>query len=265
MTISLSVIIPAYERLNDVLMCLNSLQRYASRNIQIEFIVCDDNSPSVNMQQLIPPYSARVLRNPMNLGFAGNCNTGAKAAQGDVLFFVNQDVFGAETDIDGIAFSQDWDIALVNAFDNPQVGIVGAKLLFPDGKVQNAGGLFDGHMQPYHIGLGYSNHRYHEVNTPREVSWTTGAALAIRRELFNDVGGFDTRYVGGYFEDVDLCLKVRERGLVVWYEPTCQLVHGVGSTGGNPHFMANARRFYETWVATGRITADTQALKERFW
>lgn len=265
MTLTLSVIIPAYEKLNDVLLCLNSLQRYASRQVLIEFIVCDDCSPSVNMQLLVPPLIAKVIRNASNMGFAGNNNTGAGIAQGDILFFVNQDVFGAETDNDGLPFSQNWDIALVNAFENPEVGIVGAKLLFPDGKVQNAGGFFDARSQPFHRGLGYANHRYHEVNTAGEVSWTTGAALAIRRGLFQQVGGFDTCYVGGYFEDVALCLKAREAGYKVWYEPTCQLVHSVGSTGGSPHFMQNAKRFYDTWVATSKVEPDVAAVKERFW
>lgn len=217
------------------------------------------------MQILVPPMIARVIRNETNLGFAGNCNMGAGAAQGDVLFFVNQDIFGAETDSDGLPFSQNWDIALMNAFEDAQVGVVGAKLLFPDGKVQNAGGKFDGHAQPFHVGLGYSNHRYHEVNTPQEVSWTTGAALAIRRNLFTQVGGFDMGYIRGYFEDVDLCLKAREAGFKVWYQPTCQLVHGVGSTGGNPHFMQNAKRFYDVWVATGKVKPDVQAVRERWW
>lgn len=262
---SLSVIIPSYNHLPEVLTCLNSLQMFASRQVQIEFIVSDDCSPDCNLPMLVPSLIAKVIRNERNLGFAGNCNAGAAVAQGDVIFFCNQDVFAVGEDRNGDPYSPNWDMALVNAFDNPEVGLVGAKLLFPDGNVQNAGGFFDGHSQPYHRGLGYSNHRYHEVNTPGEVSWTTGAALAIRRDVFQQVGGFDTCYSGGYFEDVDLCLKVRGAGYQVWYEPACQLVHSVGSTAGNPHFMQNAKRFYDTWVATGKVKPDIAAVKERFW
>lgn len=262
---SISVVIPAYNHLPEVLTCLNSLQAFASRQVDIEFIVSDDCSPDYNLQALIPPFSAKVVRNEQNLGFAGNCNAGAEHANGDVILFCNQDVFAVGQDIDGKPFSQQWDIALAAAFDNPQVGVVGAKLVFPDNKIQSAGGLFDAHCQPYHRCLGYSNHRYHEVNTPQVVSWVTGAALAIRCSLFTELGGFDTGYVRGYFEDADLCMKAQVAGYKVWYEPRCQLVHSVGSTGGSPYFMQNARRFYDMWVATKKVEPDTTALKERWW
>lgn len=261
----LSVVIPAFENFLDVMTCLSSLQTYASRTIDIEFIVSDDASEKVFMPAIIPPCAAKVIRRTENGGFAVNANTGASFAQGDIIFFCNQDCYAGMHPIDGKVISQDWDIALMNAFDNPQVGIVGAKLLFPDGKVQNAGGLYDAHCQPYHRCLGYGDYRYWEVNTPEIVSWTTGAALAIRKPLFDAVGGFDTGYERGYFEDVALCESVKALGYSVWYEPRCNLFHRVGTSGGNPLFMQNAKRFQEAWVATGKIKQDTYAIKANWW
>lgn len=261
----LSVVIPAYDSLDDVLTCLTSLQRYASRQIDIEFIVADDASPHVYYPALLPPCAAKVVRREVNGGFAANANTGAAFAEGDIILFCNQDVYAIGEDAYNRPFSANWDVALMSAFENPQIGVVGAKLLFPDGRVQSAGGLYDAHCQPYHPALGYANHVHPECNTPKAVSWVTGAALAIRKPLFDQIGGFDEGYVRGYFEDTHLCERAKECGAVVWYEPTCQFVHKVGATGGNPLFMQNAMRFHEQWVKSGKVKPDTHAIKAGWW
>lgn len=260
----LSVIIPAFDALVDVLSCLTSLQTSASKQVDIEFIVADDASPNVLFPAVLPPCAAKTVRAPSNQGFAGNCNMGASFAEGDILLFCNQDVYATQ-------LSQNWDIALMQAFDNPTVGIVGAKLLFPaeplfpNGRIQSAGGRYDAHGQPFHRCLGYSNIEDHEVNTPETVSWVTGAALAIRKPLFEQVGGFDVGYVRGYFEDTSLCESVKALGYSVWYEPRCVLTHSVGTSGGNPLFMQNAKRFKETWVDTGKVKPDTYVVKAGWW
>lgn len=264
---SLSVIVVAHNHLEEVTECLATLQFMACREPEypIEFIVADDASDKVFLPKHISPCAAMVVRRPDNGGFACNANTGAKYAKGDILFFCNQDVFAVHDDADGLPFSQDWNVPLVRAFDDPTVGIVGAKLITPDGNIQSAGGLYDAHCQPFHRCLGYSNHTFAEVNTPQEVSWVTGAALAIRRSLFEQVGGFDEGYVRGYFEDVSLCATVRELGYKVWYEPRCQLVHRVGTSGGSPYFMQNAMRFKEQWVDTKKVKPDSYTIKMGWW
>lgn len=253
----LSVVIPAYNNLIEVLTCLNSLR--ALQVGDVEYVVQDDASPSVHLPMLIPEEIASVQRNDNNVGFGVNANTGAARASGDVVLFCNQDVFG------WAGWSNGWDTALLNAFSDPGVGIVGARLLFPDLRIQSAGGLFDGHKQPFHRCLGYSNPHHPDVSQPREVSWVTGAALAVRRELFYKLGGFDAAYVSGYFEDVDLCLKVRQAGYKIWYEPRCTLFHKVGTSGGNPNFLRNAMTFKQRWVDTGKVKQDSYVVSERFW
>lgn len=253
----LSVVIPAYDRLPELLECLYSLRAYSQT--QPEFIVQDDASPSYNAPAVIHPAFAHVQRNPHNVGFGSNCNAGAARASGDVLMFVNQDVYAVSE------WSHGWDAAVLSAFEDAAVGIVGARLLFPTGQIQSAGGVFDAKCQPHHRCLGYSNPLYVEVNEPRPVSWVTGAALAVRRSLFEQAGGFNPAYERGYFEDVDLCLNVREQGHTVQYEPRCTLIHRTGTSGGSPYFARNAALFRQRWVETGKVKPDVLAVKERFW
>lgn len=254
----LSVIIPFYENVVEALMCLNSLQAMAAG--EHEYIVQDDASPSVVGPAVISPRVASVERNAANLGFAANVNAAARRASGDVLFIVNQDVYAV------YGVSNGWDEALLTPFMAEQIGIVGARLLFPNGAIQNAGGLFDGKGQPFHRNLGWSNREHRDVSTGRLVSWTTGAALAARREVWEQVGGLDEAYRNGYFEDADLCLRAREAGFAVWYEPRCTLIHRVGTTGGNPHnFMQNALLFKTRWVDSGKVQPDEPAVRERWW
>lgn len=256
----ISVIIPAFDNLPAVLTALNSLRALAADLSQCEFLVQDDASPNVFYPALLPPEIASVERNPENLGFAGNCNMAARRATGDILAFINQDVWAAPK------VSRGWDAALRAAFErDPQVGVVGARLLFPDGRVQSAGGGIDGAGHPYHPCLGWSDVNHPEVATSRECQWVTGAALAVRRDVWQAVGGFDTAYIGGYFEDASLCFEVRERGWKVWYEPAVTLVHSVGSTGGNPRFTQNAMRFKARWVDTKKAKPEVPMVMVRFW
>jgi GT2 family glycosyltransferase len=193
---------------------------------------------------------AQAQRNPMNLGFAGNCNAGAMRARGDVLLFLNQDTVAREG----------WFEPLIAMFDSPAVGIVGPKLItggFANAyAIQSCGGLYGGNKGPYHRFLGWNANDW-RVNVCEKVSWMTGAALAIRREVFMQIGGFDVGYARGYFEDVDLCEKVKAQGLEVWYCPTSTFEHNAGTSGGVPAhiFKANSLRFHQKWDAV--IVPDT--------
>lgn len=256
---NISVIIPAYENLPGVLTCLNSLRALASDNGRVEYIVSDDASPTVQYPALIPHEIATVYRNESNVGFGPNCNAAAQRARGDVLFFVNQDVYGVPE------WSQGWDIPLREAFEDPMIGVVGARLLFPDGRVQSAGGRFDAAGQPFHPCLGWSQARHPEVAMARDMPWVTGAAIAVRRWVWETLGGFDPAYERGYFEDVDLCCRARMRHIRVWYEPGVTLIHQVGASGGNPLFMHNAEVFFRRWVQTKLVTPDVGVIIERWW
>lgn len=250
----ITVIIPAYNHLNLILRCLHSLKITAYRNDDIEYLVQDDCSPEYNLQKNIDNNLAKTKRNPINMGFSGTCNAAAERASTNILLFINQDVYAVE------GLSNNWDATIYNTFDNSEIGIVGARLLFPNGSIQSAGGMFDLRKQPFHRYLGYGDRNFSEVSTPMSVPWVTGAALAVSREAFS---GFDRSYEGGYFEDVDLCLKIRERGFKVLYEPRCTFVHEVGCTGGNRNFKKNAILFNFRWH--DKITPDVSVIKNYFY
>lgn len=252
----LSVIIPAYNNLPKILRCLNSLQALAKH--PVEYLVQDDASPEYDLRELIQGKLAAVERNEHNLGYTGNANAGAKRAHGDVLVFVNQDVYATPD------YSQEWDAAIGSAFDG-NVGIVAPRLLFPNGSIQSVGGGFDVAGQPFHYLLGGRNAFGGQAAERRSVPWATGAFLAVRRDVFEYAGGNDEAYAGGYFEDVDLCLRVRALGYDVCYEPGATLFHEVGSTGGSPRFMENAKLFYDRWVATRRVERETATPQVHFW
>jgi GT2 family glycosyltransferase len=249
----LSVIIPAYNQLDTVMRCIASVMRTTDQRYT-EALVQDDASPDINLPSLIGP---ACQRNTKNLGFPGNCNAGAARATGDILLFLNQDVTITQPG---------WDTRLREWFAIlPKMAIAGPTLLFPNGRVQSVGGAFDSKGQPYHVALGAQNPDWEPINTPRRVGWVTGAALAIRIEVWQALQGFDTVYGRGYFEDVDLCVRAQVSGFDVWHLPGIRMWHQVGSTGGNSQIMANAQVFKTRWVDTGVIEPDTHFVKERFW
>lgn len=261
----LAVVIPAYNAAADVMTALNSLRAFAVCP-ETTYHVQDDCSPSADFRPVIPPSIASVARNERNLGFAGNCNTGARFVieryQPDAILFCNQDVMAVAD------WSQGWDAALLDAFqfddETQRIGIVGARLLFPDGSVQNAGGVFDQFKQPVHRCLGWRNPQMGAPAMADDVAWTTGAALAVQTTLFQHLGGFDERY-RMYWEDVDLCMRAQQAGARIRYEPRCTLIHRVGSTGGSIHFRDGAQRFKRTWVDSGIVKAGTLTPTQRFW
>ena len=126
-------------------------------------------------------------------------------------------------------------------YDEPQYAVRNVWRLY--------GGWYDGNKGPFHRYLGWSNPEDWRISQTEVVSWITGAAIMIRRADFVALGGFDAdTYRKGYFEDVDLCERVKQAGKQVYYCPDATLVHDVGSTGGNPEFfMENSRRFHARW------------------
>lgn len=227
----------------------------------MRILIQDDCSPNVDLTLLNGTSGTwEVERNPVNLGFPGNCNAGAARGTAPIIIFCNQDILAVKGMSDG------WDAIISMAFKvHPEVGIIGPRLLFKNLAIQSAGGLFDRDCQPYHRCLGYVNPFTAEVSISREIPWVTGAFFAIRRNLFEQIGGFDMAYRGGYFEDVDMCLKVREVGYTTRYEPEATLIHDVGSTGGNSHFMHNAQFFHSRWVLSGKIKSDSTVRYVNFW
>lgn len=240
-----SVVIPAYGKLPYTLACLRSVALHGAQ-VPFEVIVVDDASPDDSAAHLERIEGLRLLRNPHNLGFVGSCNAGAAAAGGQFLLFLNNDT----------QVSPGWLDALLRCFtERADCGIAGSRLAYPDGRLQEAGGIVFADGSCWNYG------RFEPRDAPafgyrRQVDYVSGAALLIRSQLFRQLGGFDQRYAPGYYEDTDLAFAVRRQGLAVYYEPTSLVVHCEGiSAGTDPdngmkrHQAPNQARFTDKWKA----------------
>ncbi len=210
-----SIIIPLFNRVDLTKQCLEQLAK-VTHGTTYEVILVDNHSTD-GTAELLQTLSGdvHIIRNQENLGFAKGCNQGAAKAKGKYLVFLNNDTIPQEG----------WLSALVNdVSQHPDVAVVGSKLLFPDNTIQHAGVVFSKNcLVPYHIFRGESS-QLAAVNRRREFQAVTAACFLVRREDWDAVGGFDEEYKNG-FEDVDFCLKIRERGRKIIYQPQSVLYH----------------------------------------
>lgn len=219
--------------------CFSSVlkQTYAHYNVLLVDNASQDGSADF-VAQRFP--MVKVIRNEKNLGFPGGMNIGLRHADGEILALLNDD-----TEV-----QEGWLAELVKAIEvDEKVGIAGCKILYPDGRtIQHAGGFID-----YPLGFG-RHYGYKEVDQgqydeKREVDYVTGAAMAIRRSLLEEIGGFDEAFFPAYFEDVDLCLRARRAGYKVLYVPSAVVIHHEGGVLGKdlfkqlPAFHRNRLRF----------------------
>src|SRR5205809_1262900 len=255
--VEVSIIIPVFNQFQYTHACLGSLQAAEERST-FEVIVVDDCSTD-ETAELVPRMDGVVyVRNETNSGFIASCNRGAEKARGKHLLFLNNDTIVKEG----------WLTALVDTFaEEPRAGIVGSKLVYPDGRLQEAGGII------WRDGSGWNYGKFDDPEKPeynylREVDYCSAAALMIPRSLFQRVEGFDPRYAPAYYEDTDLSFKVRRAGHKVLYQPLSEVIHYEGVTGGvdlstgtKKHQEINCATFAETWAvelmtkpATGDLT-----------
>lgn len=233
-----SIIIPVWNKLELTKQCLVALGP-ATEDVTFELIVVDNHSTDGTPEFLASlGGDVRIITNEANLGFAKACNQGAKVATGSYLMFLNNDTIPLKG----------WLRALVDEMhSNPDVAVVGSKLLYENDTVQHAGVAIDRlNMTPYHIYAGFASD-HPAVNKRRELNAVTGACFLIRGSVFSEIGGFDEGFING-FEDVDLCLKVREKQGRVIYQPKSVLYHLESQTPGRKqHDQANGRRLNQRW------------------
>jgi len=233
-----SIIIPVSNKLDLTRQCLTTLASLTTMP-EYEVIVVDNASTDGTAEFLAElGGDVQIIRNPENFGFAIACNQGAKAARGEYLLFLNNDTIPTEG----------WLNALVDEVErHPDVAVVGSKLLYEDGTIQHAGVAFSRiWFSPYHIYKGFPANAP-VVNRRREFQCVTAACMLIRREVFESVGGFDDGYRNG-FEDVDLCLKIGERGWKIVYQPNSVVYHLESQTPGRKaHERENSKRLLARW------------------
>ena len=240
-----SIIIPAFNHVEYTVRCLATLQRHPAA-ADCEIIVVDDASSDATESLLRRIPGLRYLRNPENLGFLRTANRGAEQARGRYLLFLNNDT----------QVLPGWLDRLLEVFATvPDAGMVGAKLIYPSGHLQEAGAALrpDGSVDL--IGLNDDPARPLYNGLPRFVDHCSGACVLIETVLFRELGGFDERYAPAYYEDCDLSLRVTERGRKVIYQPAAEVIHHLSVTtdqdGHKTRQIARNRAIYlERWGAT---------------
>ena len=205
--ISASIIIPAWNGQHFIGACLNSVRECTPE--PVETIVIDNGSQDETIAVARQAGVTSLITNPHNTGFAHAVNQGLHAAQSDLFILLNQDIVARPGWLAPI---------LARMAAEADVGIVGCKLLYPDGQVQHAGGqLLESSLEGIHL--------RDDPEPFTRLDYVTGAAFAIRRTCWQVVGDFDEGFAPAYFEDVDYCLRAAAAGWRVVYEPRAVLVH----------------------------------------
>lgn len=238
-----SVIIPAYGHVDFTLRCLASIAA-APPKVSIEVFVVEDASGDKDIDLYKKVSGIHLIDRKENLGFLRSCNDAVKHTAGEFVFLLNNDTEVMPGAID----------ALVQLFHaRPDAGLVGARLLYPDGRQQEAGSIIWKDGQGWNYGR-LDDPRRPQYNYVREVDYISGAAIMLPRKLWDKLGGFDEHYLPAYCEDSDLAFRVRQAGLKVLYQPKSWIIHHEGISHGTDIMsgvkacqVRNGLKFYARW------------------
>ncbi len=241
--VQVSIIIPVYNEFDYTYNCLKTIKNN-SGNINYEIIIADDCSDDLTMDIEKVISGIKVIRNIENMRFLKNCNNAAKFARGKFILFLNNDT----------QVQKNWLLPLIELFEkDKQIGLVGSKLVYPDGRLQEAGGIFWNDASAWNYG-NKSDPNLSEFNYVKEVDYISGASILISKKLWNEIGGFDERFSPAYYEDSDLAFEVRKHGYKVMYQPLSVVVHFEGisngtdlNSGQKSYQISNQKKFYDKW------------------
>lgn len=238
-----SILIPVFNEFDYTYNCLKSISDN-SGEISYEIILADDCSTDMtkNIQDIVTGIT--VSRTEQNVHFLKNCNQAAEHARGKYILFLNNDT----------RVRANWLQPLVDLLEKDEtIGMTGSKLVFADGTLQEAGGILWSDGSGWNYGRG-SDPSLPEYNYVKDVDYISGASLMIRRELWEEIGGFDERYAPAYCEDSDLAFEVRRHGFRVVYQPKSVVTHFEGVSNGTDlnhgikkYQVDNIKKLKEKW------------------
>ena len=242
---TVSIVIPVYNQIHYTYACLVSILQNTP-DVTYEVIIADDVSSDATKELNLYAENLVICRNQTNQGFLRNCNNAAKSARGKYVMFLNNDT----------QVTPGWLSSLVNLIESDStIGMVGSKLVYPDGRLQEAGGII------WSDGSGWNYGRLDdpdkaEYNYVKDVDYISGAAILLSTELWNQLGGFDDHFAPAYCEDSDLAFQVRAAGKRVVYQPLSKVIHfegvsngtDVNGTGLKRYQVENSKKLKEKWA-----------------
>lgn len=242
-----SIVIPAYNQFRYTYYCIKSIIENSGEEVKYEVILADDCSTDDTTKIRSVVDNLVVVRTKENMLFLRNCNHAAKMAKGKYILFLNNDT----------QVQKNWLKPLVDLCERDHtVGMTGSKLVYSDGTLQEAGGIIWKDASGWNYGRN-DNAMKPEYNYVREVDYISGAAIMIRKELWEQLGGFDEYFAPAYYEDSDLAFQVRKAGYRVVYQPLSVVVHFEGksngtdlNTGVKKCQVENQIKFREKWRST---------------
>lgn len=221
-----SVIIPTINQVELVKKCVSSLVATTPSTIPYEIIVVDDGSPPEtqrSLEEILRPFSAKLIIERINRGFSVTVNKGAACSRGSYLCLVNNDVIFPQAN---------WLGLLLTAAEKTKAGVVGARLLYPDGRIQHGGIYYQAAQQRFDHEYRYKPGDFPPALETRGTLGVTGALMLIDRRLWDKIGGMDERFFLSW-EDVDFCLRAWKAGWSVVYTGQAFAVHPEGFTRAN--------------------------------
>lgn len=242
-----AIIIPTRDRLELLRACIESIE--PTLPPRTEIVIIDNESREPETLRFFTEFASRprrqVLPAPGPFNFSHLCNLGARATSARVLVFLNNDT---------TVIAQDWVKKLWNYAISPECGAVGARLLYPSGHVQHAGiaigiGGYAGHVD-LHV-AGDAVGQFERARRDHSLLAVTGACLAVERQKFDAIGGFDAEHLPVDLNDVDLCLRLVEKGWRTIFASESVLVHhesaSRGRQPGNPRYWREKAYFAGRW------------------
>lgn len=238
-----SIIIPVYNQFSYTYGCIESIIKN-TKGIDYEVIIGDDCSTDETVHISKYVKNIKVNKNKVNTRFLLNCNNAAKIAKGKYLYFLNNDTNVQPGWLESL-------IETINTY--PNAGMVGSKLVYPTGQLQEAGGILWRDASAWNYG-NKSDPETSEYNYRKPVDYISGAAIMISKKLWDEIGGFDETFCPAYCEDSDLAFEVRKRGYEVIYDPFSVVIHYEGvsngtdtSSGIKKYQIDNTKKFYNKW------------------